>query len=68
MEREQHLEQIDRRLDQLRHDAEAVHQGELLGLTLRQGIAEQCLECGKQYRTSEPGRIRILLDCLTLDE
>jgi hypothetical protein len=39
MEREQHLEQIDRRLDQLRHDAETVHQGELLGLALRQDIA-----------------------------
>ena len=39
MERQQHLQQLNWRLDELRHDAEAVHQHELLGFPLGQQIA-----------------------------
>src|SRR5208337_4160262 len=36
VQRQKHLEEFYRSLDQLRHDAETMHQDELLGLTLRE--------------------------------
>ena len=45
MQRQQHLQQINRCLDELRHDAEALHQHEFFGFPLGQLLAVMLLVC-----------------------
>ena len=63
VQRQQHLQQIDRRLDELRHDAEAVHQHELLGFSLGQLVAVVLLVRlvnGIEVGTIQPGDHRVV--------
>ena len=63
MQRQQHLQQIDRRLDELRHDAEAVHQHELFGFPLGQLLAVVLLVRlvnGVEVRAVQPGDHRVV--------
>ena len=63
MKRQQHLHQIDRLLDELRHDAETMHQHELFGFSFGQLIAVVLLVSlvnGIEVGTIQPGDHRIV--------
>ena len=63
VQRQQHLQQIDRLLDELRHDAEALHQHEVLGFPLGQLVAVVLLVRlvnGVEVRTVQPGDHRVV--------
>ena len=63
VQRQQHLQQIDRLLDELRHDAEAVHQHEVLGFPFGQLVAVVLLVClvnGVEVGSVQPGDHRVV--------
>src|SRR5262249_13088020 len=63
VQRQQHLQQINRLLDELRYDAEALHQYEVLGFSFGQLIAVVLLVRlvnGVEVGTIQPGNHRVI--------